>query len=169
MASILKTDKIEGVTASGTVQMPAGHVIQSAFHQWNTETSTSSTSFVTVTGSEFNFTAKSSTSLLHVRFDVSTNFKRNDVNAGGTLKILIDGSDITGSPIQGYMFYINQDNNPVEFYGYEGFETEISATNTSQKTIKLQTRNYTSGNSNLVRINQGGYFYSSIKVQDIAQ
>ena len=28
MASILKTDKIEGVTASGTVQMPAGHVIQ---------------------------------------------------------------------------------------------------------------------------------------------
>ena len=28
MASILKTDKIEGVTASGTVQMPSGHVIQ---------------------------------------------------------------------------------------------------------------------------------------------
>lgn len=28
MASILKTDKIEGVTASGTVQMPAGHVVQ---------------------------------------------------------------------------------------------------------------------------------------------
>ena len=28
MASILKTDKIEGVTASGTVQMPAGHIVQ---------------------------------------------------------------------------------------------------------------------------------------------
>jgi len=28
MTSTLKTDKIEGVTASGTVQMPAGHVIQ---------------------------------------------------------------------------------------------------------------------------------------------
>lgn len=28
MASILKTDKIEGVTASGTVAMPAGHIIQ---------------------------------------------------------------------------------------------------------------------------------------------
>ena len=28
MASILKTDKIEGVTSSGTVQMPAGHVVQ---------------------------------------------------------------------------------------------------------------------------------------------
>ena len=167
--STLKVDTIQGKTTAGTVAMPAGHVIQSAFHQWNTETSTSSTSFVDVTGSEFNFTAKSSTSLLHVRFDVSTNFKRNDVNAGGTLKILIDGSDITGSPTQSYMFYINQDNNPVEFYGYEGFETEISATNTSQKTIKLQTKNHISGNSNLIRINQGGYYYSSIKVQEIAQ
>ena len=28
MTSTLKTDKIEGVTASGTVQMPSGHVVQ---------------------------------------------------------------------------------------------------------------------------------------------
>ena len=28
MASILKTDKIEGVTASGTVAMPSGSVVQ---------------------------------------------------------------------------------------------------------------------------------------------
>ena len=41
MASILKTDKIEGVTASGTVQMPAGHVIQMQ--------STTTTSSITVT------------------------------------------------------------------------------------------------------------------------
>ena len=41
MASILKTDKIEGVTASGTVQMPAGHVIQLVQGDTGDQTTTS--------------------------------------------------------------------------------------------------------------------------------
>jgi len=46
MASILKTDKIEGVTASGTVQMPAGHVIQVKETTTTSTISSTSTSYV---------------------------------------------------------------------------------------------------------------------------
>ena len=49
MTSILKTDKIEGVTASGTVQMPAGHVVQVINTEDETSAATSSTSFIATT------------------------------------------------------------------------------------------------------------------------
>ena len=45
MASILKADKIEGVTASGTVQMPAGHVVQVVQGEVLTQISNSSSSY----------------------------------------------------------------------------------------------------------------------------
>ena len=47
MTSTLKADKIEGVTASGTVQMPAGHVVQTVrMTPTTTQTLTTSTSYV---------------------------------------------------------------------------------------------------------------------------
>jgi len=168
MTSRLLVDKIEGKTTSGTIQMPSGHIIQSQFHQFNDQTSTSSTSFVDITGSSFTFTPKFSTSKLHIRFDASVNFKRSNTNAGGTVQIVVDGSAITGSPTAEYMFYILA-TNPVEVHCTQSFESEVSATNTNTKTIKLQTRIYNSSNSGLVRINQGNYFHSGIKVQEIAQ
>lgn len=63
MASILKTDKIEGVTASGTVQMPAGHVIQTQTAETFTQLFTNSTSLVT-SGLSVSITPKFSTSRL---------------------------------------------------------------------------------------------------------
>ena len=42
MTSRLLVDKIEGKSTSGTIQMPSGHVVQSAFN--NTELFTSTTS-----------------------------------------------------------------------------------------------------------------------------
>ena len=66
MTSTLKTDKIEGVTASGTVQMPAGHVIQmqNATLAGGANTTTS-TSFVD-TGLTVNITPKFATSKIFV-------------------------------------------------------------------------------------------------------
>tara|TARA_S200002703_G_scaffold121573_1_gene107450 strand:+ start:1801 stop:2259 length:459 start_codon:yes stop_codon:yes gene_type:complete len=61
MASILKTDKIEGVTASGTVQMPAGHVIQVVSNTYTTEQNMSSSTFAD-TGLTATITPKFSTS-----------------------------------------------------------------------------------------------------------
>ena len=48
MTSTLKADKIEGVTASGTVQMPAGHVIQMQTAKLQSSATVTSTSFVDV-------------------------------------------------------------------------------------------------------------------------
>ena len=71
MTSTLKTDKIEGVTASGTVQMPAGHVIQTVQALKTDVFSTSSTSFVDVTGLSVSITPKFSTSKILVTYHVA--------------------------------------------------------------------------------------------------
>ena len=69
MTSILKTDKIEGVTASGTVQMPAGHVVQVArtYVALSGHISTASTSLV-ASGIQCSLTPKFSNSLILVDF-----------------------------------------------------------------------------------------------------
>ena len=62
MTSTLKADKIEGVTASGTVQMPAGMVIQTVYTDpVGTETNVTANSF-TDTGLSLTITPKFSTS-----------------------------------------------------------------------------------------------------------
>tara|TARA_R100000234_G_scaffold94434_1_gene62691 strand:+ start:978 stop:1487 length:510 start_codon:yes stop_codon:yes gene_type:complete len=71
MASILKTDKIEGVTASGTVAMPAGHVIQTVNATHATQASTTSASYV-ATALNASITPKFSTSKILVTFTVPT-------------------------------------------------------------------------------------------------
>ena len=65
MASILKTDKIEGVTSSGTVQMPAGHVIQTVITASSSDIDTTSSSFV-ATGLIVSITPKFSNSKIIV-------------------------------------------------------------------------------------------------------
>ena len=65
MASILKTDKIEGVTASGTVQMPAGHIIQVVTAVDDGSQSTSSQSLVD-TGLTLDITPKFQNSKMQI-------------------------------------------------------------------------------------------------------
>jgi len=70
MTSTLKTDKIEGVTSSGTVAMPAGHVIQTVTAKSTTETSFNSTSWVS-SGLFVNITPKFSTSKILISFSAA--------------------------------------------------------------------------------------------------
>ncbi len=86
MASILKTDKIEGVTASGTVQMPAGHVVQFTkvrdFQGSNliaSRLASSSTSYV-ASALEARITPKFANSLINVRFASSISTNQNAVH-----------------------------------------------------------------------------------------
>jgi len=65
MTSILKTDKIEGVTASGTVAMPAGHVIQTQRSTITSQVSTDSTSYAD-TGNSVTITPKFSSSMMFI-------------------------------------------------------------------------------------------------------
>ena len=69
MTSTLKTDKIEGVTASGTVQMPAGHVVQTAQSTASADLNTSSTSYVQGPQTS-TFTMKNSSNKVLVTFNV---------------------------------------------------------------------------------------------------
>ena len=68
MASILKTDKIEGVTSSGTVQMPEGTIIQYKFQTSSTEVDNSSSSFVS-TSVAIAFTPKFANSIIQIHWD----------------------------------------------------------------------------------------------------
>ena len=77
MASILKTDKIEGVTASGTVQMPAGHVIQVAQGTQGGTVNFTSSSF-NASSLDIDFTPKFATSKVLVQCNFSV-----DTQAGG--------------------------------------------------------------------------------------
>ena len=169
--STLKVDTIQGKTTASNIAMPSGFVVQSKLHQWNTETSVSSETFTDVGGSSFTFTPRFATSKLHLRFDVSFNALRStSTGTGGSLKMLMDGSDVTGVPTANYPFYVRVNSGDyTDLYGSYTFETEMSATNTNAKTIKLQTRVYASGSSPLVRINVNSYYYSTIKVQEISQ
>ena len=83
MTSTLKTDKIEGVTASGTVQMPAGHVVQVArtYVASSSHINTSSTSLV-ASGIQCSLTPKFSNSLIFVDFSTTVTHS----NAGDQLR-----------------------------------------------------------------------------------
>ena len=70
MASILKTDKIEGVTASGTVAMPAGHVVQCVEGSHSTWTAVSSSSYA-YANVGVTITPKFSTSKIQVLININ--------------------------------------------------------------------------------------------------
>ena len=84
MTSTLKTDKIEGVTASGTVQMPAGMVIQTVSLASTTITriQTASSSYV-ATGLSNSITPKFATSKLNVRAFITGNTNQTNGNVEG--------------------------------------------------------------------------------------
>ena len=92
MASILKTDKIEGVTASGTVQMPAGMTLQTLEGFSYTRVTSTSETFVD-TGVSVAITPKFSTSKILILckhlFEVNSN-----ENARAGLRLLRDTTNI---------------------------------------------------------------------------
>ena len=136
MTSTLKADKIEGVTASGTVQMPAGHVIQmqNATLAGGANT-TASTSFVD-TGLTINITPKFATSKIFVsaiqaiQISVSTNGRvdyRCIENGSSTEVYRLDYIGHDGSAVTNFQ------NN---FAGSGVFQ----CSNTNQLTFKTQVR-----------------------------
>ena len=70
MTSTLKADKIEGVTASGTVQMPAGHVVQCVENSHSNWNALSSASYV-YANVGVSITPKFSTSKIQVLININ--------------------------------------------------------------------------------------------------
>ena len=96
--STLSVDTIQGKTTAGTIQMPAGHVIQTLQALKTDVFSTSSTSYVDITGLSVNITPKFSTSKMLVLFNVAVG--RNS-GSQSTMQLVrqVGGSDTIIDPV----------------------------------------------------------------------
>ena len=167
--STLSVDTIQGQTAAAKVIFPAGVVIQTQFHTFTNITSVTSSSYSDVGGSSFTFTPKFASSLLHITASIHCYTYRTGNASGGSFDINVDGSNISPSgDAREYYIDIGGANNQYCF-SRQHKEVTVSASNTSAKTIKLQMKNYVSSNSGGFRINDGGNYTSSIKVEEISQ
>ena len=134
MTSTLKTDKIEGVTASGTVQMPAGHVIQMQNATLSgAGNTTTSTSFVD-TGLTVNLTPKFATSKIFV-----TVYHQMSITASTNARV--DFRLVSGSTELYRMDYYGIDSNTVGTHQKNMAGSGIfQCSGTSQLTFKTQVR-----------------------------
>ena len=167
--STLSVDTIQGQTAAAKVIFPAGVVIQTHFHTFTTQTSVTSNSYSDVGGSSFSFTPKFASSVLHISYSVHVYSFRSSDDNGGSVDINVDGSNISASGDTRELLFSIGGASSLAFFTRIHKEVSVAATNTSAKTIKLQMQNNQSGNSGGFRINDGGAYTSSIKVQEIAQ
>jgi len=176
MASELHVDAIKHsggtsaltIDSSGNVHK-AGFVVQTSFHTFTTQTSVTSSSYSDVGGSSFTFTPKFASSLLHITASVHCYTYRTGNASGGSFDINFDGSNISPSgSAREYYIDIGGASNQYCFVRQHK-EVTVSASNTNAKTIKLQMKNYVSSNSGGFRINDGGDYTSSIKVEEVAQ
>ena len=174
MASILKTDKIEGVTASGTVQMPAGHVIQTVQTLKTDVFSTSSTSFTDVTGLSVNITPKFSTSKMLVSYNVAIG---RNAQSQSTMQLVrqVGGSDTIINPVA-----YNQGTS-IQFNGSSdaGWDREVMSyqvldSPSTTSTVNYRLRTYFYSSSYIQYVNRchnsaDATGTSTITVQEIAQ
>jgi len=168
MTSTLKTDKIEGVTASGTVQMPAGMVVQTTFQKFTTNTSLSSNSDADIGGSSLTFTPKFASSLLIMNCSVCINIYRGNINNGCTINFNVDGSNIDYAQ-EDYELLDSVPSGNTNVYVRMNKEVSMDASNTNAKTVKLTGRPYAIGSSGVAVINPSSYFTSSLKILEISQ
>ena len=170
--STLSVDTIQGKTTAGTVAMPSGFVVQTVLHEYQTYTEIASDSNTDVGGSSFSFTPKFASSLLIISTVTHVNWSRDDASGQGcTVNIHFDGSLLKTSA-QDYENYMRATSGGFHyFYGRVHKEHSTTISNTNAKTIKLQARPFATGNNGRMAVNYGSdsNFYSTIKVQEIAQ
>ena len=167
MTSTLKADKIEGVTASGTVQMPAGHVIQVQRTYTADASSSGQTSSTTLvaSGIQCSITPKFSNSLILVDFSSSMATSASNDYIIGRMYLKIGSASIaqmTGAD-QYHLGYQRYDQNRYAPFCFGG-----SYTATSTDTLMFEPYIRAGfGNSNVSLVHPDGS--SSLTVMEIAQ
>ena len=141
MASILKADKIEGVTASGTVQMPAGHVVQVArtYVANSSHINTASTSLV-ASGIQCSLTPKFSNSLILVDFSTTVTHSNSGDQLRGAMYVKVGSASI--SAMSGAGAYHLVYSNGVQ-YQPTVFSSSYTATSTDTLMFEPYFRNAT--------------------------
>ena len=166
--STLSVDTIQGKTTAGTVAMPAGHVVQTSFHSFNTATTLNTNSDADVGGSSHTFTPKFASSLLILSYSVAVQLVRSNTFQGGTINFVVDGSLIQ-SASEDYEVFLGLSSGSINNYLRVDKEVSMSASNTNAKTVKLMGRPYDTSNSGYILVNGSSLYRSSIKIQEIAQ
>ena len=156
--------------ASNGLTTPAGHVIQTAYTHFNTETSNTSETFADVSGASISFTPKfaSSNLIITTTYQMQV-YSTSSSFAGGMVRIVHDGTNLDWTS-QHYENYREVDGNTggVNFHFRDTKFIPVAASNTSARTIKLQIAKYGS-NTTHAKVNQGAYYWSVLKVEEIAQ
>ena len=168
MTSRLLVDKIEGKSTSGTIQMPSGYVVQTAFHKFTTATTLNSDSDADIGGASLTFTPRFSSSLLVLSCSVSVNMYRGNINQGCTINFNVDGTNIDYTS-DDYEVYDSVPSGSVNVYVRMNKEVSMDASNTNAKTVKLTGGPYAIGSSGVAVINPSSYFTSSLKILEISQ
>ena len=164
MASILKTDKIEGVTASGTVQMPAGHVIQLVTNTYSTETVISSSTY-TDTGLTCQITPKFSSSKIFILVSQHMMLAHPTADTGAGWKIFRDSTEVKASAVNYAVYAYTSHASEINIRGWQNWNYLDSPSSTSQLTYKTQISKYGGGNLEIQDSNNP----STLTLMEIAQ
>ena len=168
LASSPTPTKIE--VASGHSLHAPGHVVQTAFQTFSTQTACTTDSNVDISGASLNFTPKFASSLLLLSYDLHVNlYRQSTTEQGGTINWVVDNVNISHAN-QDYENY-NLFPSSGTFNDYRRIYKEIfiSATNTNTKAIKLTGRPFGTSGAGQILVNISNDFTSSMKVQEIAQ
>ena len=166
MTSRLLVDKIEGKASSGTVQMPAGHIIQTVSTQHSgTAQSSTSASFVALTNLSVSITPKFSTSKILIMTDPSIYMSGGQQDNNSTIAIYRDGSEVMSHSNRQYD------------YGGSGVLLERpftmfyvdSPSTTNSITYQLYATLASTASGHLWILNDNANDTSSLIVQEIAQ
>ena len=162
MTSTLKTDKIEGVTASGTVQMPAGHVVQvvRTYTANASEISTTSATLV-ASGIQCSITPKHSNSVILVDF----NSTMSDGSMDGQMYLKIGSASISAMP-GASTYHIGYMSNSHNRYAPFSFGGSYTATSTSVLMFEPYFKSHSAGSAvNFIHVNSS----FSLTAMEIAQ
>tara|TARA_R100001480_G_scaffold54774_1_gene67821 strand:- start:316 stop:840 length:525 start_codon:yes stop_codon:yes gene_type:complete len=174
MTSTLKTDKIEGVTASGTVQMPAGHVVQTVYNNYSTQTVISNSGNSPVgantfsdTGLTCSITPKFSTSKIYILTlqYIRLNDSSGNPNVGAGFKFFRDSTAIYTSATHAAFYHYDGDGNENDIRVSYPISLLDSPSTTSSITYKVQASKYGDG---YVSAQHDGEL-SSMTLMEIAQ
>tara|TARA_Y100000114_G_scaffold131489_1_gene129730 strand:- start:1024 stop:1524 length:501 start_codon:yes stop_codon:yes gene_type:complete len=165
MTSILKTDKIEGVTASGTVQMPAGHVMQTVTGSTNYAL-ISSSSFSSLGSATITPISSSSKILLIAQIHLYITSLASDAWRSGKIRFKRDSTaifgDIGGDPFGNGAHFTNDSDRYME-YSTRVYLDSPSTTSSITYAVEGSTRGGIS-----VEFNSTSYGSSSFYLQEIA-
>jgi len=168
MTSTLKADKIEGVTASGTVQMPAGMVIQTVHAQSSARYTTTSTSYADI-GLSASITPKFSTSKVLILCAIAVEVRGGDqYYVSGRAKIQRGSTDVfVAEMLAADRATINSGSSASSANHF--IQHLDSPSTTSATTYKVQGLSTASGYNVHFNGDYANHSISSITLQEIAQ